>query len=418
MKINCTIIYLFIIFLPQGLHAQNQVDGYNIFDYTKNIPPPPTSAALGRYGESPISYFTGRPEISIPLYTIKDFDFSLPISLTYNASGIKISEVASWVGLGWSLNAGGVITRTIRGLADEINYNGFLSNAGVDIQGDLIHGICKWCNIDTSSIDFLPLWKITSNLMDGLPDIYYFNFGNYSGKFIFDYNGNIYQIPNNPLIKIIPYRDSLPTGAGEYRHIHAFDIITEDGTRYKFGDDATEKTSYWISYAYQSSVYQFTHNDYSNNLYVPNLPSEDHENTPYNNSWYLYKIILPNSIDSILFSYATDSISYIPSWDDTFLYGMPEMSPSDSTYWLQILRSHTLYGVLSKRLIGISWKEGTISFVENNDSRIDVAPYNNSSNVSSFALSKIVIKNILNQTIQSITLNTSYFIDTLVSFWW
>ena len=85
MKINCTIIYLFIIFLPQGLHAQNQVDGYNIFYYTKNIPPPPTSAALGRYGESPISYFTGRPEISIPLYTIKDFDFSLPISLTYNA---------------------------------------------------------------------------------------------------------------------------------------------------------------------------------------------------------------------------------------------------------------------------------------------------------------------------------------------
>src|SRR5580698_7637476 len=64
----------------------------------------PTAASLGKYGDFPVSYNTGLPQISIPIYTVKAGSLSLPISLSYHASGLKVQEEASWVGAGWSLN--------------------------------------------------------------------------------------------------------------------------------------------------------------------------------------------------------------------------------------------------------------------------------------------------------------------------
>jgi hypothetical protein len=85
--------------------------------------PSPNVAALGKYVEYPVSYFTGVPEVGVPLYDLKDGTAHVPISLSYHASGIRVSEVATSVGLGWCLNAGGMISRTIRGGPDEGAYN-------------------------------------------------------------------------------------------------------------------------------------------------------------------------------------------------------------------------------------------------------------------------------------------------------
>ena len=69
----------------------------------------------------PISYYTGTPSISIPIYTIKNADISVPISITYHGAGIRVEEEASQVGLGFALNAGGVIRRQIRGRDDMLS---------------------------------------------------------------------------------------------------------------------------------------------------------------------------------------------------------------------------------------------------------------------------------------------------------
>src|SRR5450432_4906554 len=84
----------------------------------KLTPPSPDAAGLGKYGAIPVDKSTGIPQISIPLYEIKTPRFTLPISLSYHASGIKVDEIASWVGCGWVLNAGGAITRSIVGFPD------------------------------------------------------------------------------------------------------------------------------------------------------------------------------------------------------------------------------------------------------------------------------------------------------------
>src|SRR4051812_19271228 len=79
------------------------------------IPPSPEASALGKYGDIQVSLATGIPNISIPFFDINTNDFSLKLNLSYHASGIKVEEIAPSTGLGWSLNAGGVITRVIRG---------------------------------------------------------------------------------------------------------------------------------------------------------------------------------------------------------------------------------------------------------------------------------------------------------------
>ena len=85
----------------------------NIF--TKIVPPSPDAAKLASYIEAPVSHFTGQPSVEIPIYELKGKELSLPISLSYKTGGIKVEEISSGIGLGWSLMAGGMITRTVFG---------------------------------------------------------------------------------------------------------------------------------------------------------------------------------------------------------------------------------------------------------------------------------------------------------------
>ncbi|GAB5410185.1 MAG: hypothetical protein BalsKO_25500 [Balneolaceae bacterium] len=81
--------------------------------------PSPTAAGLGEYVKAPLNLSKGTAQINVPLFTVSDGNLSVPISLTYNSSGVKVGDIADWVGMNWSLNGGGVITRSIRGTPDE-----------------------------------------------------------------------------------------------------------------------------------------------------------------------------------------------------------------------------------------------------------------------------------------------------------
>lgn len=114
MKTQSFIIALLVIFTNIITHAQP------INQYIKDVTmAAPSASSLGKYGDIPVSYFTGVPNISIPIYNIQSGPLNLPISLSYHSSGVKVGEMASWVGLGWTLNAGGIITRTVMGIPDE-----------------------------------------------------------------------------------------------------------------------------------------------------------------------------------------------------------------------------------------------------------------------------------------------------------
>ncbi len=105
---------LTLIFFAKALTAQSQLPS---MDY---IPQSPAAAAYTRYGDIPIDLATGVPKVEIPIYTLTSGSLIVPISVSYHASGIKVDDVSSEIGLGWILHAGGVVTRKILG---EYDYN-------------------------------------------------------------------------------------------------------------------------------------------------------------------------------------------------------------------------------------------------------------------------------------------------------
>lgn len=65
-----------------------------------------------------VDMYTGIPNITIPLYNISVGDINIPISLSYNATGVNPNQLSSFVGLNWSLNTGGDITKQVKGVED------------------------------------------------------------------------------------------------------------------------------------------------------------------------------------------------------------------------------------------------------------------------------------------------------------
>jgi YD repeat-containing protein len=182
----------------------------------KIVPPSPDAAALGKYGQIPVDKSTGIPSISIPLYDIKTPRFTLPISLSYHASGVKVDENASWVGLEWSLNAGGVVTRSIVGIPDE-SPNGYLNN----VQSVLTpQALAANFHADSAFIEM-----VNSGLADSQPDNFFYNFAGHSGAFVFGVKGTPLLIPYKPL-QITMNK----TGNS------SFTIVDESGNSYYFNN--------------------------------------------------------------------------------------------------------------------------------------------------------------------------------------
>ncbi len=84
----------------------------------KNIQSSPEASAFQSIAHTPVGHFTGKANISFPVGTAEGKSISLPVSIAYDASGIKVEQEATQVGLGWSLNAGGMITRQVNARDD------------------------------------------------------------------------------------------------------------------------------------------------------------------------------------------------------------------------------------------------------------------------------------------------------------
>lgn len=229
-----------------------------------SAPLSPTTEAASKLSSIPVNFFTGVPNISVPIYSYSSSTngLSLGISIDYFSGGTQVAESPTTVGLNWFLSAGGEIARTVRGMPDDYPTYGYMYASSIPTDyrsnGD----------------------KYYYDSLDAEQDIFQFNFNGRGGQFYIGKNGQILSVPSSKLK--ITYTTSSSS-------LVAFRIITEDGVKYDFND--VESTTVTV-----------------------NSPSSTFYNTgfsgSYNSAWYLSRIISPFSTDTIKFTYSSTSVNY------------------------------------------------------------------------------------------------------------
>lgn len=209
----------------------------------------PDVASFMNYSFVPVNEYTGRPDITIPVYNIKFGDIEIPISLSYDGSGVKTSNIASRAGLNWNLNAGGMVIREIAGYDDtEVStyYHGEEGKAIFTKFGFLME-----------KFDFVPRWPngslvpylIPTSTRDMQPDRYYVSAPGLITKFIHKRNGQPLELSKTGCKIISPY--DLPYPLNPQQNIF-FKVTSANGLQYTFDQFETYFSLVELRGAYSS----------------------------------------------------------------------------------------------------------------------------------------------------------------------
>lgn len=316
------------------------------FEVPKLSPPTPEAFSLFKFTDIPVSHTTGIPNTSIPIHTIKLKDFEFPISLNYHSSGIRIEEIASNVGLGWTLNSGGMIYNQVNDLDDYEAGIGFTGVANLIPQNRELDPAISGSEerYNPTNPDYFTALQLTEAEIDTQPDIYYYNCGNLSGKFFYSKDGVANPMPYAP-IKIVR------------NGYFSFVITDEKGTKYTF-ERISETTTGTTSI--EGPAYKITYNEAkSYTFHIVKIETINNEiiNFTYEDEKYTYEE--PSVFSSRESTYKSSGLI-----GDLIPGGLPLFVETETKNSI-ILRG--------KRLIAISTNTGeNIQFVYNNCPRLDL----------------------------------------------
>lgn len=206
-----TITTIFII--TTQLYFAQQVSDIKNNKYNLTIKSPDASQ-LSKHIDIPTTTHTGTMGIDIPIYTIKVDNYTLPISLKYHASGVKVKEIASKVGLGWSLSVGGlslskqIIAAEDKGFVPVINQadGAFQPNDRTSSDYALATTITGFNTTDPSNPGI-------GQKRDSQPDIFSYSISGSSGDFHLDSTGKPVKVGETS-VKIETYPFILTDDSG------------------------------------------------------------------------------------------------------------------------------------------------------------------------------------------------------------
>lgn len=332
MKRKIYFFTLFVIFLTlgagPGLAQNNNYIGSTVVN-------PPTTSSLGKYGAIPIGYNTGVPNISIPIFEIKERDLTVPFTLRYHSSGIKVQETASWVGLGWSLDGAGAIVRTIRNAPDE-------GSSGTGWKSGGVNNLLPY---DASNSNTDAYNRAAGGSLDTEPDIFTISFPGLAGTFVFGEDGNIQMIEES---------DLLITASMSSNQLLSFTVTNEVGDKYIFS--AREYTQ----------LSQFSADN----------PGIAHPSAqPYVTAWYISRIEAADGKAAINYTYDDEHYGYENLGSAMRIQSEMQSNYPCFTAWKHdgsqtIISDDDVAGkvvadVQGKRLREISWSSGKMIFTAN-----------------------------------------------------
>jgi hypothetical protein len=315
--------YLFTYTLLQVLFT-------NVFGQTDKLnntnlhPVSPTAFQFLKYLDVPVNKYTGVPNISIPLYQVSVDGVTVPISLSYHSNGIRVSQEASWVGLGWDMTFGSVI-QTVND-RDDLGVD-YLGNSNIKMLPDFyttggspsefpIHNYCyrnmtgwsspvpinqpqPYYGYKIASEFYIPVNGdfdtqqynlFTSTSYDSEPDIFTANFFGHSINFIIDFKS-----PGQNSIVVL-----------NKKGYQVFKIFENNIVKWKIIVPSGEE--YWFQEKSNIESYG-TGNDY-NGIYN----SAFYETS--SNIWMLTKIVTNNKKEIVFSYYRTQLAESYPNYSE------------------------------------------------------------------------------------------------------
>jgi YD repeat-containing protein len=269
MNFTKILFFMKFLFVAGALSAQSSsgLPAVPKLEDIIQIPKSPEAFAFAKYGNTSISHFSGVPNISIPIGQLKGRDITLPIELTYDASGIRVDQIASEVGLGWNLKIGGMIVRNVKGLPDDYTaatpsyfpyystsnfpgstpvvtqYNHFINNnLGNNNLVNRIQTGSNWA--EEWPVRFLKFTEqVEKGNIDSQPDTYTLSVNGLSGTIVIDYATSTGYCIDNPEIMVVP---NLINSSNGVKQIDSWQITDGSGNVYQFGNNsAKEVTQYY-----------------------------------------------------------------------------------------------------------------------------------------------------------------------------
>lgn len=258
-------------------------------------------------------------------YTDGKSGISMGVGLAYSSgNGLLVNEIASDIGTGWSLDAGGIIVRIQNGEPDDqqayysgkqsakysetsnVNTvlksypNGYMYNTNVG-QG---------CN---QGLNYYPVYSKQTvykerNLVaaDVEQDRFVFRMNGHMGTFVIGKNGTVSTLGDSKIK--ISFTTTDMTAQGIRTRINLFTIITEDGLKYTFSDlGLTNICRYKFSTRNANGVWEPKNGDGDDGEYAVNrfwgFPLAADERPYVVNSWFLSTIENTNNGQKIYFNY-------------------------------------------------------------------------------------------------------------------
>jgi YD repeat-containing protein len=265
-------------------------------DYPEVVPPPPSVASLMRFEEVPVDYYSGQPNIAIPLASMSiNKDLSYPLALRYNTQALRVDERSGWTSTGFSLTSPGTISRTIKGLPDELNNSfkgkGIYHNTYYDHDILLLE--------EKQRLYWNSAYGSLGDRWDTEQDLYQYSYLGGSGRFIivkesagggnFNLRAVITESDTNDKI-------DLEWNSTTFE-ITKFTITDTKGYRYIFTFHNENHITSWTSSTPQKGSGSNTSADYMGANNVPN-------------AWYVEKILQPNDEEICTFVYQDVTENY------------------------------------------------------------------------------------------------------------
>lgn len=310
---------------------------------------------------------TGRATFTLPLFSYSDgnrLNFNMALNYT-GGGGLQVNQIPSTVGLGWDLLAGGVIfRRTIGEPDDQVSgtYDGIKYGEGTLTPDP------GWLDPISKRAGFIPLVSRIENdnsyqpdfevLRDFQQDIFEFQFGGRTGRFMISDNGAVLAMDNSKLkIEKIEFR-----GPGEDKvitTIGGFTITDESGVKYTFLE--AELSNLIISK--RATTWP------SSTLQKVSIPNYDVSEYSVKNIWYLTQIIDPFSGKSINLTYTPYHLDYLIGYE-----GVMTSSLADGTTSLGAQSIMPRFSGTKKRLTEITFPDNStkISLMYNDSELVDL----------------------------------------------